>query len=113
MRCAFVHETNAQEKLTPRDVRERTSSFCQAAHAGVGRTETVQIHRSGAEKPILVIALLRIDMMMVREACGRIVGGAWGICWCHGFYRSTELCFENLILVLYFLNWLQGRLEKH
>jgi hypothetical protein len=38
-------------------VRERTSSFYQAAHAGVGQTETAQIHRSGAEKPILVVAL--------------------------------------------------------
>jgi hypothetical protein len=76
---------------------------------------------------LLLVLLLRIDMMMVCEACGRIVidkmmvceacgrivGGAWGIRWCHGFHRSTELRFENLILVLYFLNQLQVRLEKH
>ena len=43
---------------------------------------------------LLLVLLLRIDMIMVCEACGRIVGGAWGIRWCHGFHISRELCFK-------------------
>jgi hypothetical protein len=64
---------NLQEKLSKRASIGNNRKFRKVACAGVGRIETAQIHRFGAEKSILAVVSPRTYMVAVRG--GLLVSG--------------------------------------
>lgn len=99
----FAVETNMQEKSPVCDICERTENFFRRpmkARVGVNRTKTTKIHRSRAQKPILVvfcreqILWWRVDLLSMAH------DGMWGICWCRGFHRSVLWKYDSSFIFL-------------